>query len=186
YLYSHLKKDEKEEYKDAMAFWEKSQTRFTTLKKVYENFSLQILSTVAIGHLPLIIGDSKPRRRLQILRDRFNPGEWDRQEQLRVKYDALKKRPKHANIESWLDSWISICTEGKEADMPIFLQDNPQRDFFQAVLPLDEAWGSYQLTMLIDQKNRHQSTTLIDTLVNSFRTMYRIKKPAASSLGTFS
>ncbi|KAF2729868.1 hypothetical protein EJ04DRAFT_57984 [Polyplosphaeria fusca] len=127
--YSDLKEKEREVYKEAMALWEKRLANFKTLKKAYEGFSLQILGTIATEHLFMIILEISPRRQIQILRDRFSPGEWDRHEQLRVRYDALKKRPKNANIESWLDNWISTCMEGKEADSPTFLRDNPQRDF---------------------------------------------------------
>ncbi|KAF2736801.1 hypothetical protein EJ04DRAFT_489054, partial [Polyplosphaeria fusca] len=181
-----LAPEERIMYREDLKQWEKEYARYQTIRKAYRAFSLEILGTVHKKHIHLIASDSDPRVRLQILRDRFSPSEWDRQEQLRVRYDALKRRPKAANLDSWFDAWIEVCIQGLEARMPIFLEDNPHRDFLTAIMPLDEAWSNIQFTELITWKNKGTGDLQpITSLINSYRQLYHMKRPQASSLGTY-
>ncbi|KAF2726513.1 hypothetical protein EJ04DRAFT_599421 [Polyplosphaeria fusca] len=128
-----------------------------------------------------------PREKLVALRARFSRGTFDCQTHLEIKYRDLQKHPKHGNLDSWFNNWITTCNTGIEAEVPCFLNDLPLWDFIKAVDNLYPAWGALKTTEYVQKKDANQKGyTTIDALVSEFSQLYHLKKPVQSNIGTFS
>jgi hypothetical protein len=56
-----------------------------------------------------------------------------------LQYLALRKMPKRANIESWLDSWEELLQLMATAEMAELKSTRAQRDFLDSVKSTDNS-----------------------------------------------
>jgi hypothetical protein len=114
-----------------------------------------------------------PHARLRKLKSQLCLLTAERETQLLSQYQALRKMPKRANIESWLDSWEELLQLMAAAEMAELKGTRAQRDFLDSVQSTDDSWAASQRISMIAKQEIGESFMLADTLIRQFRLYYR-------------
>jgi hypothetical protein len=126
-----------------------------------------------------------PHARLRKLKNQLCPSTAERETQLLSQYLVLRKMPKRANIESWLDSWEELLQLMATAEMAELKGTRAQRDFLDSVQLTDDLWATSQRISIIAKQELGESFMSAVSLIGQFRLYYRQMKPVALTLGTF-
>ncbi|KAI2485015.1 hypothetical protein Ptr902_03955 [Pyrenophora tritici-repentis] len=94
---------------------------------------MEISRTIATRHLYLINGKDEIYDRLIALKQQLTPTAAVRSRELVTKYRALQEKPRGRNLEQWLDDWIHITNQCREADLPETTGYRAQDDFLTIV-----------------------------------------------------
>jgi hypothetical protein len=169
--------------------WERNFTRkeaaWTRTEKAILNFNHEILRTIASKHIHLVAAHESPHQRLKALQEHLCPSTAERSYQLLAQYKGLLHHPKRSNWDSWLDSWLEVTTQMKEANLPEVTANRAQKDFLKAIQGQHEAWATQRLNNLLDHEQEDKEYLSINTLVAKYRAYYRLVAPIASGLGSF-
>jgi hypothetical protein len=90
-----------------------------------------------------------PHARFRKLKNQFCPSIAERETQLLSQYLALRKMPKRANTESWLDSWEELLELVAAAEIPELRGTRAQRNFLDSVQSTDDSWATSQRISMI-------------------------------------
>ncbi|KAF1925282.1 uncharacterized protein M421DRAFT_32260, partial [Didymella exigua CBS 183.55] len=165
--------------------YERDEARWLQKEKALRSFNSEIARTIDVKHLDLIVDCSSPYSRLTTLKKHLCPSVGERNHQLRSRYRAVCTRPRKANLDTWLDEWVTITRLLREAKMPEVDGNRSQEDFILSIRGLDDSWAATQLQELVKKDHRGEQYTSTTDLVAEFRSYYRRTRPIASSIGTF-
>jgi hypothetical protein len=165
--------------------YQKELTKFEKKELALRQFNSEIATTISERRLHWIMDLDTPHARLRKLKDQLCPSTAERETQLLPQYLVLRKMPKRANIESWLDSWEELLQLMAAAEMPELRGTRAQRDFLDSVQSTDDSWATSQRLSMIAKQETGESFMSAVGLIGQFRLYYHQMKPVASTLGTF-
>ena len=165
--------------------YERDEARWLQREKALRSFNSEIARTIDVRHLDLIVDCADPYSRLTTLKKHLCPSVGERNHQLRSRYRAVCTRPRKANLDTWLDEWVTITRLLREAKMSEVDGNRSQEDFILSIRGLDDNWASTQLQELVKKDQRGEQYTSTADLIAEFRSYYRRTFPIASSIGTF-
>ncbi|PZD22874.1 hypothetical protein A1F96_10756, partial [Pyrenophora tritici-repentis] len=185
YDLEHLDEHEYRKYSAWYTSYQKELTKFEKKELALRQFNSEIATTISERRLHWIMNLDTPHARLRKLKNQLCPSTAERESQLLSQYLALRKMPKRANIESWLDSWEELLELMEAAEMAEVKGTRAQRDFLDSVQSTDDSWATSQRISMIAKQEEGESFLPVVDLVGRFRLYYRQMKPVASTLGTF-
>ncbi|PZD22172.1 hypothetical protein A1F97_11312, partial [Pyrenophora tritici-repentis] len=185
YDLEHLDEHEYRKYSAWYTSYQKELTKFEKKELALRQFNSEIATTISERRLHWIMNLDTPHARLRKLKNQLCPSTAERETQLLSQYIALRKMPKRANIESWLDSWEELLELMAAAEMAEVKGTRAQRDFLDSVQSTDDSWATSQRISMITKQEEGESFLPAVDLVGRFRLYYRQMKPVASTLGTF-
>ncbi|PWO23555.1 C6 transcription factor (NirA) [Pyrenophora tritici-repentis] len=185
YDLEHLDEHEYRKYSAWYTSYQKELTKFEKKELALRQFNSEIATTISERRLHWIMNLDTPHARLRKLKNQLCPSTAERETQLLSQYLALRKMPKRANIESWLDSWEELLELMAAAEMAEVKGTRAQRDFLDSVQSTDDSWATSQRISMIAKQEEGESFLPAVDLVGRFRLYYRQTKPVASTLGTF-
>jgi hypothetical protein len=165
--------------------YERNEARWLQKEKALRSFNSEIARTIDVKHLDLIVDCADPYSRLTTLKKHLCPSVGERNHQLRSRYRAVCTRPRKANLDTWLDEWVTITRLLRDAKMSEVDGNRSQEDFILSIRGLDDSWAATQLQDLIKKDQKGEQYTSTADLVAEFRSYYRRTRPIASSIGTF-
>ncbi|KAF1361321.1 hypothetical protein EJ07DRAFT_164396 [Lizonia empirigonia] len=185
YDLEHLNEHEYRKYSAWYSSYQKELTKFEKKELALRQFNSEIATTISERRLHWIMDLDTPHARLRKLKTQLCPSTAERETQLLLQYLALRKMPKRANIESWLDSWEELLQLMAAAEMAELKGTRAQRDFLDSVQSTDDSWATSQRISMIAKQEIGKSFMSAVSLIGQFRLYYRQMKPVASTLGTF-
>ncbi|KAG9240198.1 hypothetical protein BJ878DRAFT_390757, partial [Calycina marina] len=185
YDLEHLDEHEYRKYSAWYSSYQKELTKFEKKELALRQFNSEIATTISERRLHWIMDLDTPHARLRKLKSQLCPSTAERETQLLSQYLALRKMPKRANIESWLDSWEELLQLMAAAEMAELKGTRAQRDFLDSVQSTDDSWATSQRISMIAKQEMGGSFMSAVSLIGQFRLYYRQMKPIASTLGTF-
>lgn len=129
--------------------YERDEARWLQKEKALRSFNSEIARTVDVRHLDLIVDCSDPYSRLTTLKKHLCPSVGERNHQLRSRYRAVCTRPRKANLDAWLDEWVTITRLLRDAKMSEVDGNRSQEDFILSIRGLDDSWAATQLQDLV-------------------------------------
>jgi hypothetical protein len=185
YDLEHLNEHEYRKYSAWYTSYQKELTKFEKKELALRQFNSEIATTISERRLHWIMDLDTPHARLRKLKTQLCPSTAERETQLLSQYLALRKMPKRANIESWLDSWEELLQLMESAEMAELKGTRAQRDFLDSVQSTDNSWATSQRINIIAKQELGEFFMSAVNLIGQFRLYYRQMKPVASTLGTF-
>jgi hypothetical protein len=148
---------------------------------------LDISRTIAARHLYLINGKDEVYDRLIALKKQFAPTTATRTRELIVKYRSLQEGPQSRDLEQWLDDWIHITNQCREAELPETTGYRAQEDFLSAIRTIAPEWAgsSHHDLIMKETAGRTNEIQPVADYIAQFRIYHRRIGPTAASLGTF-
>ncbi|KAI1521740.1 interferon-induced GTP-binding protein Mx, partial [Pyrenophora tritici-repentis] len=132
YDLEHLDEHEYRKYSAWYTSYQKELTKFEKKELALRQFNSEIATTISERRLHWIMNLDTPHARLRKLKNQLCPSTAERETQLLSQYIALRKMPKRANIESWLDSWEELLELMAAAEMAEVKGTRAQRDFLDS------------------------------------------------------
>ena len=110
-----------------------------------------------------------------------------RTRELIVKYRSLQEGPQSRDLEQWLDDWIHITNQCREADLPETTGYRAQEDFLSAIRTIAPEWAgsSHHDLIMKETAGRTNEIQPVADYIAQFRIYHRRIGPTAASLGTF-
>jgi hypothetical protein len=139
YDLEHLDEHEYRKYSAWYTSYQKELTKFEKKELALRQFNSEIATTISERRLHWIMDLDTPHARLRKLKNQLCPSTAERETQLLSQYLALRKMPKRANIESWLDSWEELLQLMAVAEMAELKGTRAQRDFLDSVQSTDDS-----------------------------------------------
>ena len=90
----------------------------------------------------MIIKLDTPHARLQKLKAELSPTTMELETTLLYQYSKIKRMPKRANINGWLNQYKALIELMEEADLPDVKEMRDQSEFIISVQSADEAWST--------------------------------------------
>ncbi|KAK7178184.1 integrase catalytic, partial [Paraphaeosphaeria sporulosa] len=149
------------EYSSDHAEWKKK-------KQALLQFNTEIAQTIAEHRIHMIIKFDTPHARLQKLKAELSPTKMELETTLLYQYSEIKKMPKRANINDWLDQYEALIELMEEADLPDVKGMRAQSEFLHSVQAADEAWSTNQRIMMNKAQQSSNSFTTIRTLIQEY------------------
>jgi hypothetical protein len=134
--------------------YERDEARWLQKEKALRSLNSEIARTIDVRHLDLIVDCADPYSRLTTLKKHLCPSVGERNHQLRSRYRAVCTRPRKANLDTWLDEWVTITRLLREAKMSEVDGNRSQEDFILSIRGLDDNWASTQLQELVKKDQR--------------------------------
>ena len=111
-----LDKDEREIYKLLIEDWKNEEALYKEEATALAQFRLHLATTIAINiFTPLSTKDLSLYGMMKELKEEYSPTTMEQQEDVMRRYYALKRFPKGRDLCEWIDDWIQIEKDLKEA-----------------------------------------------------------------------
>ena len=174
-------------YSDLLHDWRYERAEYAKKKQKEGELLLDISRTIAARHLYLINGKDEVYDRLITLKKQFAPTTATRTRELIVKYRSLQEGPQSRDLEQWLDDWIHITNQCREADLPETAGYRAQEDFLSAIKTIAPEWAGSSHHDLIMKETAGKANEIqpVADYIAQFRIYHRRIGPNAASLGTF-
>jgi len=174
-------------YSNLLSDWRLERSEYMTLKRREGELLMEISRTISTRHLYLINGKDNIYDRLTALKQQLAPTDAVRSRELAIKYRALQDKPRGRNLNHWLDDWIHVTNQCKEANLPETTGHRAQDDFLTVVRTIAPEWAGSAHQVLIEKETAGKTTEIrsLADYVAQFRTYHRRVSPVAASLGTF-
>lgn len=169
-------------YQDLLNDWRQDKAEYNHAKRKMGELILDISRTIATRHLYLINGKDDPYDRLIALRQQLAPSAPTRNRELVIKYRALQERPQNRNLDQWLDDWIHITNQCKEAGLPDTSGHQAQDDFLTVIRKVAPEWAAPAHQDLIRKESTGNDSSIpsIADYIAEFRTYHRRINPRLS------
>jgi hypothetical protein len=105
-------------YSNVLHDWRLERAEYANTKQREGKLLMEISRTIATHHLYLINGKDKVYDQLIVLKQQLAPTAAAHSRELVTKYRALQEKPQGRNLEQWLDDWIHVTNQCREADLP--------------------------------------------------------------------
>lgn len=173
--------------RDLLQDWRQDRTEYMKTRQKEGELLLDISRTIATRHLYLINGKDEIYDRLITIKKHFAPSAATRSRELVVKYRALQERPQSQDLEQWLDDWMHITNQCREAVLPETTGYRAQEDFLAAIRTIAPEWaGSSHHDLIIKETTgRANEIQPLEDYIAQFRIYHRRIGPSAASFGTF-
>ena len=123
-----------EAYKARKDIYKTKLAKYERQEKAFGDLITFIQETIAAHNVVFIQKeDPHPWNILQALKRRLAPSDEARNLEIEQRYHKLCKGPGSQNIESWLDDWVTMYTDGIEHGIAETTGTRPVRDFLMAV-----------------------------------------------------
>ncbi|KAI2476014.1 hypothetical protein Ptr902_12653 [Pyrenophora tritici-repentis] len=174
-------------YSDLLHDWRFERAEYMNAKRREGELLMEISRTIATRHLYLINGKDEIYDRLIALKQQLAPTAAVRSRELVTKYRALQEKPRGRNLEQWLDDWIHITNQCREADLPETTGYRAQDDFLTIVRTIAPEWAgsAHQDLILKETTGRINEIQSLADYVAQFRMYHRRTSLSTASLGTF-
>ena len=150
-------------YKIQLAKYEKQQ-------KVFADLITFIQDTITVQNATYIQKEEPhPWNQLRALKTRLAPSYSARCIEIEIKYHRLCKGSGKQDIETWLDEWQTVYTDGKAYGVGEMMGTRPIRDFIMAVLPTEPSFANAHLITLDSKEEKD-----FHPLIESFRKYVRL------------
>jgi hypothetical protein len=174
-------------YSDLLHDWRFERAEYANTKRREGELLMEISRTIATRHLYLINGKDDIYDRLITLKQQLAPTAAARSRELVTKYRALQEKPRGRNLEQWLDDWIHVTNQCREADLPEATGHRSQDDFLTVIRAIAPEWAgaSHQDLILKETTGRTNEIQSLADYVAQFRMYHRRIGPSTAPLGTF-
>ncbi|PZD26114.1 hypothetical protein A1F97_10938, partial [Pyrenophora tritici-repentis] len=174
-------------YSDLLHDWRFERAEYANMKRREGELLMEISRTIATRHLYLINGKDDIYDRLITLKQQLAPTTAARSRELVAKYRALQEKPRGRNLEQWLDEWIHVTNQCREADLPETTGYRAQDDFLTVVRAIAPEWAgsAHQDLILKETTGRINEIQPLVDYIAQFRMYHRRIGPPTASLGTF-
>ena len=174
-------------YQDLLNDWRQEKSEYNQSKRKMGELLMDISRTVAVRHLYLINGKDDPYDRFVALKQQLAPTTAIHTRDLVRRYRALQEKPQGRSIERWLDDWIQITNQGKEAELPEMTGHRAQDDFLTVIRTIAPEWAAACHRDLIRKETMGDSKNIpsLSEYVSEFRIYHRRVGEQLSSLGTY-
>ena len=144
-------------------------TLYTLRSREYERFETrrrEVLNrlerTVQSTGVDLMIEETTLHKKMKVLKDKYAPTDYEREQLLLSKLDKLKQGPTTRSLENWTTDWLDL--DHRMERHSIAERTHIKRDFIHAVVKKYEALGIGMLRDLY----RPNSTITLKELINEF------------------
>ena len=150
-------------YKIQLAKYEKQQKAFADLITFIQD-------TITVQNATYIQKEEPhPWNQLRALKTRLAPSDSARCIEIENKYHRLCKGSGKQDIETWLEEWQTVYTDGKAYGVGEMMGTRPIRDFIMAVLPTEPSFANAHLITLDSKEEKD-----FHPLIESFRKYVRL------------
>src|SRR5437667_912555 len=140
---------------------------------------LRIRETISKSYLPYTRKCEDAYEMLVKLKDRFKPTNDMRKEEVIAKYFQLQHPPKNHDQSTWLQKWDEVFDEGDDLGIPHMKENQPLKDFINAVEEADTGFHSYWKQHIRNTKANELPS--LHEIVQRFRETRPRPKPKGSA-----
>jgi hypothetical protein len=149
------------------------------LRKVNE----RITSTVQESHRILYAGIRSPRGKIQALSKALQPTTKDQTDEVRDLYEALKKGPKRAGTEQWLNHWVIVTHRAKALRLENLSEQQICEGFIESCSEINTVFYTKMKGRKVDTKDAALGSA-VDKIQSSLLLMLETLQPHTPALST--